>query len=52
MRQAGARGWLIEGRYHGLLGEKIAVAPTAGNRLHFIGYFKYMKEFIPFEFLE
>jgi hypothetical protein len=52
VRQARARGRLVEGRHQGLLGEKIAVAPAASNRLHFIGYLENVKEFVPFEFLE
>jgi hypothetical protein len=52
VRQTGTRGRLIESRYQRFLSQKIAIAPTASNRFQFIGYFKYMKELVPFEFLE
>jgi hypothetical protein len=49
VRQAGARGRLVEGGHQGLLFQHIHVAAGAGDGLHFLSDLKYVEELAPLE---
>ena len=52
VRQAGAGGWLVEGRHQRLLLEQVDVAPVARDRLHLSATSKTRKNSLTFELLE